>query len=417
VHHVYIGPTLPRSEPVLAAPGVRVRPPIQHGDLFDAAVRDGDTAVIIDGVYHQAPALKHKEVLAAMGRGVRVIGAASIGALRAAELDDFGMVGVGAIYVAYAEGEISGDDEVAVGQAPDGDREALTWPLVNVRHILGLARAAGILDEARSERLLAALRAVYYPQRTTAAVRAVCQRHAEAEFARWLSEQRARDPYFGDLKRLDALAAVRTALAGRVPSVVPPPKAWDSSYFRAWSGHFARSRVDGMELSTAARVVYQQVFDPGFRERWAAFLSHRSRHPAGGEGMALPERLQRACGGALPAHRVFHPVLDLHDETTLAVLLAGESPEDRLAVARYADVLAASRSKRPGTAAVSDDVARQVLLQVWRCQAQALDTEASARGLISAAYAVEAVKRLVPGFLAEAREANETSKEVIGSGR
>ncbi|MBP5873147.1 hypothetical protein F3K24_43140, partial [Streptomyces sp. LBUM 1485] len=51
---------------------------------------DGDTAVIIDGLYHQAPALRHKEIIAAMARGVRVIGAASIGALRAAELAPFG---------------------------------------------------------------------------------------------------------------------------------------------------------------------------------------------------------------------------------------------------------------------------------------------------------------------------------------
>ncbi|MEU9438937.1 hypothetical protein [Streptomyces sp. NPDC048252] len=69
VIHVFVGPTLARSEPGLAAPGVRVRPPVGHGDLFDDAIRDGDTVVIIDGVYHQAPALRHKEILAAMGRG------------------------------------------------------------------------------------------------------------------------------------------------------------------------------------------------------------------------------------------------------------------------------------------------------------------------------------------------------------
>ncbi|TLS44938.1 hypothetical protein FE633_17495 [Streptomyces montanus] len=415
MHHIYVGPTLPSCEPLLSAPGVRVHPPIQHGDLFDAAVRDGDTAVIIDGVYHQAPALRHKEVLAAMGRGVQVIGAASIGALRAAELDDFGMVGVGAVYLAYADGDITGDDEVAVGQLPDGQRQALTWPLVNLRHTLGLARAAGVLDEERAERLLAALRAVYYPQRTTAAVRAVCQGQAEEEFAGWLAEQRAADPYFGDLKRLDALAAVRTALGGRMLTGAPPaPVTWDSGYFWAWSNHFARSTVDGVELSTGARVVYQQVFDEDFRERWADVLAHRSRHPArGGEGLALSERLERACGGALPAHQVFHPALDLRDEATVALLLAGESAEDRVAVARYADALATYRSERSG-AAVSDDVARRLLLQVWRCRERTLGAHASARGLISAAYAIEAVKPLVPGYLAEARETTETGKEAIG---
>ncbi|MGV9708646.1 TfuA-like protein [Streptomyces sp. NPDC003483] len=39
------------------------------------------------------------------GWGVKAIGAASIGALRAAELAPFGMFGVGRIYTAYARGE------------------------------------------------------------------------------------------------------------------------------------------------------------------------------------------------------------------------------------------------------------------------------------------------------------------------
>jgi hypothetical protein len=414
MHHVYVGPTLARTEPVLSEPGVRVLPPVQHGDLFDADVREGDIVVIIDGVYHQAPALRHKEILHALGRDVRVIGAASIGALRAAELDTFGMLGVGAVYTAYAQREISGDDEVAVGQTPDGG-QALTWPLVNLRHVLALARADGLLDEARSQRLLAALRAVYYPQRTTAAVRAVCRRQGEAEFAGWLDERREGDRYFGDLKRLDALAAIRTALGGRIPAgPVLDPETWDNVYFRGWSNHFARHTVDGMELSARDRGVYQQVFDEDFRERWADVLAHRSRHPARGQGLPLSERLRRATGGALPAHRVFHPALDLRDEATLALLLAGETREDREAIARYADARAAWRRERAGAKDVPDDLARRVLLLVWRCRPRELDAEASARGLVSGAHAVEAVKRLVPGFLAEQREATETTEGARG---
>ncbi|MFE3582884.1 TfuA-like protein [Streptomyces vinaceus] len=171
--YVFVGPTLAKTEPQLAVPGVRVRPPARHGDLFDSALRSGDTVVLVDGVYHQALALRHKEILAAMGRGVSVIGAASIGALRAAELAPFGMLGVGTIYTSYVRGEIDGDDEVAVGQAPDGQWDALTWPLVNLRQVLHLAQAAHVLDEERAAQLLEALRAVYYPQRTTAAVWAV----------------------------------------------------------------------------------------------------------------------------------------------------------------------------------------------------------------------------------------------------
>lgn len=412
--HVFVGPTLSASEPVLAAPGVRVLPPARHGDLFDPTIRGGDTVVLIDGVYHQAPALRHKEILAVMGRGVGVIGAASIGALRAAELAPYGMLGVGSIYTAYASGEIDGDDEVAVGQAPDGEFGALTWPLVNLRHVLRLARSAEILDGARAAGLLQALRAVYYPHRTWAAVRAVCRRQGEMEFTGWLAERLEPDQHFGDLKRDDAIAAVRTALDGvAAPDrVVVEPPVWKTAYFRRWSNAFASTCVEGLLLSTEDRLVYQQVFDPVFRERWAAYLEHLSRHPAdGGPGLALATRLARAGGGDLPADRVFHPTVDLRDERAVAVLLADESALDRRAVARYADALVWARRSRPGfsAAAVRDEVTRDFLLRVWRCPEEEFDAEASARGLVRAASAVEAAKRLMPGFMEETKR-TETAR-------
>ncbi|WP_217130044.1 hypothetical protein [Streptomyces sp. AC558_RSS880] len=50
--HVYVGPMLSASEPLLAAPGLRVLSPA-HGDLFDTAICGGDTVVLIDAAYHQ----------------------------------------------------------------------------------------------------------------------------------------------------------------------------------------------------------------------------------------------------------------------------------------------------------------------------------------------------------------------------
>ncbi|WP_437097383.1 TfuA-like protein [Streptomyces sp. enrichment culture] len=380
---------------------------MQHGDLLGDTLRSGDTAVLIDGVYHQAPALRLKEILAAMGRGVRVIGAASIGALRAAELAPFGMLGIGHIFTAYMRGEIDGDDEVAVGQAPDGDRQALTWPVVNLRYALQLAVSVGILDGERAAVLLKALAAVYYPQRTMAAVRAVCRRHGESEFAEWLAGQRAHDEHFADLKRADALAAVRTALDGQSPSAVHvSPHMWQTRYFRHWSNALASSRVDGLTLGTEDRLVYQQVFDPNFPKVWADYLEHRSLYPAdGGPGLPLQTRLNRVTGGDLPAHQVFHPAIDLRNEKDVALLLAGETPEDRAAVARYADALAAARRTQAGfsAAAVRDDLTRRVLLEIWRCPERRFDTEASARGLVCGVRAVEASKRLMPGYLDEVK--------------
>ncbi|MGW0491145.1 TfuA-like protein [Streptomyces olivaceus] len=417
--HVFVGPTLPGPPAQLAAPGIRVRPPAGHGDLFDPAIRRGDTVLLLDGVFHQAPALRHKEILAAMDRAVTVMGAASIGALRAAELAPLGMIGVGRIYDGYTRGEIVGDDEVAVGQAPDGSFDALTCPLVNLRHLLRLARSAGVIEDERASRLLAAWHAVYYPQRTWSAVRAVCRRRGEDKFARWLAERLDEDRYFGDLKRADALAAVRAALDDPAPTRIrSAPPGWQTGYFRDWSNAFARQRVDGLELATEDRLVYQQVFDPAFRARWADYLEHRSRHPAGtGPGLPLAERLGRVTGGGLSADQVFHPPVDLRDETSVALLLAGESTQDRRAVARYAQVLAAERRARPAftVAAIDDGLTRRLLSSVWRCPADGFDAEASARGLTHGPRAVAAAKRLVPGLLEEIRETGGRRETASGT--
>ena len=49
---------------------------------------------VIDGYFDGVPSVWHKEILWALSQGIRVFGGASMGALRAAELDGFGMTGV-----------------------------------------------------------------------------------------------------------------------------------------------------------------------------------------------------------------------------------------------------------------------------------------------------------------------------------
>ena len=70
--------------------------------------------------------------------GVHVFGASSMGALRAAELHPFGMVGVGRVFEGYRAGVYEDDDEVAVVHASEEAGFApLSEAMVNVRHALG----------------------------------------------------------------------------------------------------------------------------------------------------------------------------------------------------------------------------------------------------------------------------------------
>ena len=113
---VFLGPTLPHDDArdVLDA---EYRRPAAQGDVLRVGAPPAEGHRPIDGVFERVPAVWHKEILFALSEGVHVYGAASMGALRAAELDAFGMRGVGTVYRAYADGVLEDDDEVAVAHA------------------------------------------------------------------------------------------------------------------------------------------------------------------------------------------------------------------------------------------------------------------------------------------------------------
>ena len=95
---------------------------------------------LIDGYFERVPAVWHKEILWALSQGIHVFGSASMGALRAAELAPFGMIGVGAIFEAYRDGILEDDDEVAVAHGPaDTGYRAGSDAMVNIRATLARA--------------------------------------------------------------------------------------------------------------------------------------------------------------------------------------------------------------------------------------------------------------------------------------
>ena len=69
-----------------------------------------------------------------------------MGALRAVELEPFGMIGIGRVFEAYRRGFLEGDDEVAVLHGPaEIGYPTLTEALVNFRASLEQARDMGLV--------------------------------------------------------------------------------------------------------------------------------------------------------------------------------------------------------------------------------------------------------------------------------
>lgn len=100
----FIGPTLLGKLPK-PLKGEKWFGPAKQGDILSAFLRyNPDQIVLIDGVFRQDLAPWVKEFIYVMACGCRFIGAASMGALRAAELSKYGAVGVGEIYEKYRSG-------------------------------------------------------------------------------------------------------------------------------------------------------------------------------------------------------------------------------------------------------------------------------------------------------------------------
>lgn len=162
---LFAGPSLAGANPQLG--DIELRPPAAHGDLT-RAVLEGATAIgLVDGLFEAVAAVWHKEILFALSHGVRVLGAASMGALRAAECAALGMEAVGPIAESYLDGNRDDDADVGLVHAPaELGYMPLTEPMVDVEATLARLTTLGLLAPAESAAILAHARAIFFGDRT-----------------------------------------------------------------------------------------------------------------------------------------------------------------------------------------------------------------------------------------------------------
>src|SRR5687767_6709336 len=247
---IFAGPTLPPRDDARAHHATWL-PPAKHGDVYRAVALLQPRAIgIVDGYFQWVPSVWHKEILWAIHQGVHVFGAASMGALRAAELAPFGMRGVGRIFEAYRNGVLpqSGnepfedDDEVAVVHGPaESGYIAASEAMVNIRCTLASAERAGVIFTATRARLVAIAKAVFFPERSYELVleRARAEGLPEAELAAlaaWLPTGRV------DQKRADALAMIEAMQNLLAHDLAPAAPNFAFQHTSFWELAFAGAR-------------------------------------------------------------------------------------------------------------------------------------------------------------------------------
>jgi hypothetical protein len=244
---IFAGPTLP-PRARLSVAGLEWRPPVRQGDLYLAALQRPALIGLIDGYFELVPTVWHKEILWAMAQGIHVYGAASTGALRAAELTDFGMRGIGHIYRQFSTGQLMDDDEVAVLHGPEEVHYVqVTEAMVNVRATIGRALQLGIVEPALAEALVPIAKSLFYKDRTYEAIVKAAAEHGLApealcRFANWLPGGQV------DQKRLDAEEMLQAMAAHLAGGVTPLEVSYQFAHTFAWEE--ARRRTD--EIATGA---------------------------------------------------------------------------------------------------------------------------------------------------------------------
>lgn len=163
---IFAGPTIYGAK-LGSDTDYQLRPPARQGDFY-RAVEEGATVIgLIDGVYEYVPAIWHKEILYGLSKGVHIFGAASMGALRAAECAAFGMIGIGEIYKGYASGRLENDSDVAQSHAPaEMGYLPLSDPLVNVRATISRCVDGSLITSEEHDRLQLVAETIFFKQRT-----------------------------------------------------------------------------------------------------------------------------------------------------------------------------------------------------------------------------------------------------------
>ena len=164
---IFSGPTL--SEKIIRDKiSAIVLGPVSQGDVLKVYKEFKPTHIaIIDGYFENVPSVWHKEILYVMSQGVKLYGAASMGALRSAELYPFGMKGVGKIFNMYCSGEIEDDDEVAVLHGPEElGFPAISDAMINLRLTLQRAEMEKVLTANDMRHGIDFMKSLFYKHRS-----------------------------------------------------------------------------------------------------------------------------------------------------------------------------------------------------------------------------------------------------------
>jgi hypothetical protein len=164
---IFAGPTLFGSDVQSQFGALAWLPPARRGDIEQLAGEFSPGAIaLVDGVFHQSLAVGHAELRDAIAQGWRIWGLSSMGAIRAYEMRELGMRGVGEVYQYFLREDDFRDDEVALIHEAAPSYRPRSEPLVHIRVAIKEFIERKVLTIADADDIIAQLSSVWFGERT-----------------------------------------------------------------------------------------------------------------------------------------------------------------------------------------------------------------------------------------------------------
>jgi hypothetical protein len=201
---MFIGPSTPSSSAaVRALSNFELRPPIERGQLRQLiAEQEPSSIAIVDGLFYHRFAVDHRELTAAVKAGWDVVGMSSMGALRAAEMRDYGVKGFGAVFQLLVAPGLD-DDELMLLHEPSFPYQGATLPLIEVRAAFGELVASGRCSPGVAAHVIGGLQRMWFGARSWGALAHLLKSAGDVDAGSMAARLRSRLGQGSPLKSLD----------------------------------------------------------------------------------------------------------------------------------------------------------------------------------------------------------------------
>jgi hypothetical protein len=165
--YIFVGPS---AEGICLKPlitqGYTICDPVKRGDLEHLSTK-ATKVVIVDGYFRTQPSVGHIEIRELLTLGIEVIGICSMGAIRAFEMKDFGMKGLGYVYNCFVKASIDfSDDEVTQLHLPkEHEYVPISEPLVNLRYYIELNKKQIKYSREHIDKVIEGFKSLPYTER------------------------------------------------------------------------------------------------------------------------------------------------------------------------------------------------------------------------------------------------------------